>query len=198
MIRCLFRVLFSIMIVIAGIQPGWAQSYNFELRFANHTLGTIAAQRKVNGHSKTISITTRVKSLFSKVNQDILNEYRGDVLMLGMFGQQSGGKNGEAKETKVVRDGNGYKVTVGEVQSTLINTEITDCVAELYFAEPKLMTRIFSETLGKFLLIRPLGKGHYELALPEGKKNIYKYENGALMEVEVSHALGKAFIVRVS
>jgi len=197
MIRCLFRVLFSIIIVIAGIPSVWAQSYNFELRFANQTIGTIAAQRKTSGTAKSITITTRVQSLLSKVNLDILNEYKGDVLMQAKSGRQSG-KNGESRQTTVLREGNDYKVVVDGTRSVLGNTEITDCVAELYFAEPKQINRIFSETLGRFLSIRSLGKGHYELALPEGKKNIYKYENGALVEVEISHQLGKAFIVRVS
>ena len=142
MIRCLFRVLFSIMIVIAGTPSAWAQSYNFELRFANQTIGTIAAQRKMSGPAKSITITTRVQSLFSKVNLDILNEYKSNVLMHAKSGRQSG-KNGESKQTTVLREGDDYKVMVDGSKSVLGNTEITDCVAELYFAEPKQISRIF-------------------------------------------------------
>ncbi len=29
--------------------------------------------------------------------------------------------------------------------------------------------------------------------MPEGKKNIYRYEKGRLVEVEINHQLGKAW-----
>jgi len=96
------------------------------------------------------------------------------------------------------RNGARYMIDLEGEKSTLDNVEIQHSVSDLYFTEPRQVTSIYSETLGKLLSIRPLGNGAYELSLPEGKKNIYRYQKGTLVDVEVNHTLGKAHIVRTS
>nr|WP_295872520.1 DUF6134 family protein [uncultured Chitinophaga sp.] len=193
--KCLFRVLLCVATVAVFYLPAHAQTTTFEVRIANHAVGTIEAQRKVTGSAKSITIKTRIQTLLAKVNSDILNEYDNNVLTLARSTRVAG-KKGEDKETTTRRNGNDYTVLLNGTRSVIDNTEIAHCVADLYFSEPKQVSRIFSEALGKFLPLRALGSGQYELGLPEGKKNIYKYTNGVLTEVEVNHTLGKALFVK--
>lgn len=195
--RSLFRVLLSVITAAVTYLPVLAQTNTFEVRVANHAVGTIEAQRKVSGHAKSIIIRTRIQMMLSKINSDIFNEYSNNVLTLATA-TRIAHKNGEDKRTTTRKDGKDYTVVLNGERSVLNDAEIQHCVADLYFAEPKQVTRIFSETLGKFLPLKYLGNGEYELQLPEGKKNVYKYENGTLVQVEVNHTFGKAVIVKSS
>ncbi|MEC5147361.1 DUF6134 family protein [Chitinophaga sp. 212800010-3] len=193
----LFRVLFNVITVAVLYLPVSAQTNTFEVRIANHAVGTIEANRKLNGDNKSIIIKTRIQVMLSKINSDIVNEYNNNILTVARSSRISG-KTGEDRQTTTRRNGKDYTITMNGEQSVLDNAEIESCVADLYFAEPRHVNRVFSETLGRFLPLKAIGGGMYELILPEGKKNIYKYENGALVLVEVNHTFGKAVFVKVS
>ncbi|MGO4292811.1 DUF6134 family protein [Chitinophaga sp. RAB17] len=193
----LFRVLLTVVTVAVLYLQANAQTNTFEVRIANHAVGTIEANRKTNGPVKSIIIKTRIQVMLSKINSDIANEYSNNVLSSSKSSRISG-KNGEDKNTTTIRNGKEYTIIVNGEKSVINNAEIEECVADLYFAEPKQITRVFSETLGRFLPLKSIGGGMYELILPEGKKNVFKYENGTLVLVEVNHTFGKAFFVKVS
>lgn len=193
----LFRVLLTVITVAVLYLQANAQTNTFEVRIANHSVGTIEANRKTNGPAKSIIIKTRIQMMLAKINSDIINEYSNNVLSNSKSSRISG-KNGEDKNTTTVRNGKEYTITVNGEKSVINNAEIAECVADLYFAEPKQVTRVFSETLGRFLPLKSIGGGMYELLLPEGKKNVFKYENGTLVLVEVNHSFGKAIFVKVS
>ncbi|MGF6844966.1 hypothetical protein QFZ51_000201 [Chitinophaga sp. W3I9] len=192
----LFRILFITFTVAVLFLQVNAQTNTFEVRIANHAVGTIEANRKLTGSAKSIIIKTRIQIMLSKINSDIANEYNNNVLTNAKVSRVSG-KSGEDKQTIIRRNGKEYTIIVNGEKS-VIDTEIEECVADLYFIEPRQLNRVFSETLGRFLPVKPLGGGVYELILPEGKKNIFKYENGILKQVEVNHALGKALFVKIS
>ncbi|SKD07728.1 hypothetical protein SAMN05660461_3783 [Chitinophaga ginsengisegetis] len=192
----LFRLLFITFTVAVLFLQAKAQTNTFEVRIANHAVGTIEANRKLAGNAKSIIIKTRIQIMLSKINSDIANEYSNNVLTTAKVSRVSG-KSGEDKQTTIHRNGKEYTIIVNGAKS-VIDTEIEECVADLYFMEPRQLSRVFSETLGRFLPVKSLGGGVYELILPEGKKNVFKYENGILKQVEVNHTLGKAFFVKIS
>ncbi|RFS23879.1 hypothetical protein DVR12_08290 [Chitinophaga silvatica] len=193
-----FRVFLTIVAIAVGsLQIALAQTNTFEVRVANRAVGTIEANRKQNGPSKSIIIKTRIQVMLSKIYSDIINEYSNNILTVAKSSRISG-KSGEDKRTTTSRNTKDYTVVMNGEKSLLAEAEIVSCVADLYFAEPKQVTRVFSETLGRFLPVKPLGDGLYELSLPEGKKNVYKYENGVLVQVEVNHSFGKAVFVKTS
>lgn len=192
----LFRVLFTIITVAVLYLQAGAQTNTFEVRIANHAVGTIEANRKLAGAAKSIVIKTRIQVMLSKVNSDIVSEYNNNILTNAKVSRVSG-KTGEDKQTIVKRNGKEYTIIVNGAKS-VIDTEIEECVADLYFGEPRQVNRVFSETLGRFLPLKSLGGGVYELILPEGRKNVFRYENGTLMSVEVNHTLGKAMFVKIS
>ncbi|MBO9731642.1 MAG: hypothetical protein J7623_23575 [Chitinophaga sp.] len=192
----IFRVLLTVITVAVVYVQANAQTNTFEVRVGNHAVGTIEANRKTSGAAKSIIIKTRIQVMLSKINSDIVNEYSNNVLTNA---KSSRIKNGDDKKSTItIRNGKEYTITVDGEKSVLNNAEIEECVADLYFTEPRQLTRVFSETLGRFLPLKSLGGGMYELSLPEGKKNVFKYENGTLVLVEVNHSFGKAIFVKVS
>lgn len=195
--KCLYRVLLSIATVAVLFLHTQAQTTTFEVRIANHAVGTVEAHRKTAGADKSIVIKTRIQTMLARVNSDVVNEYSNNVLTMAKSIRVVG-KNGEDKETSTRRNGNDYTIILNGKKSIIGNTAIEHCVGDLYFTEPKQVSRIFSEALGRLLVLKPLGGGQYELVMPDGKANVYKYRNGILVEVEVNHTFGKALFVRTS
>lgn len=197
--RGFIRYCICLVCLLAIARPNLhAQTHNFEVRFGNRTIGNVTAISKTTGTARSISIRSSVDmKLLGKINQDITCEFDNNVLTHARV-MRNTGKESENKTVTTQRDGKNYTVIQNGGKSILNNTEILHSVAELYFVEPRQITKIFSETQGVFLTIHSLGNGEYELDLPEGKKNVYKYDKGLLVQVEVTQAFGKAYIVRIS
>ncbi|KAA2245549.1 hypothetical protein F0L74_06225 [Chitinophaga agrisoli] len=189
--------LFTGMLLIAAKQLT-AQTHTFEIRLGSHAIGTVEARLNINGAARRTEIKSRIETMLKSKITDISCEYSNNILVQARSYSSSGKNADDGKATVTRRDGVHYLVSLEGQQSTLNDGDIQHSVSDLYFSEPKQVTRIYSETLGKFLALKALGNGAYELSLPEGKKNVYRYQKGALVEVEVNHTLGKAFIVRTS
>lgn len=175
-----------------------AQMHTFEIRMGSRVIGAIEARRNVNGTARNTVIKSKIETTLLSKFTDISCQYTNNILVASRVVRSSSGKTGDGKEVITRRNGSRYIIDLEGTKSTLDNVEIQHSVSDLYFTEPRQITSVYSETLGKLLTIRPLGNGAYELNLPEGKKNIYRYQKGTLVEVEVNHMLGKAHIVRIS
>jgi len=174
----------------------YGQSHEYEIRYGNHVIGNVSAHCKATGAAKNISIQSKVDMALTRFNLNISCEFDNSVMVHSKVVRTS--KSGDNKSITTQREGKNYSIIQNGEKSVLNNTEIVHSISELYFTEPRQITRIFSETYGAFLTLKPVGEGLYELSLPEGKKNVYKYVKGVLMQVEVSQAFGKALIVRVT
>jgi hypothetical protein len=192
LIRLCF-ILGSCLVASSQLQ---AQVHTFEIRLGTHPVGTVEARCNINGATKHMEIKSSLETRFVSKFTDISCDYNNNVLVQSRVTRSSGKNSDDAKATITRREGARYLINVEGEQSALNNIEILHSVSDLYFAEPKQINRIYSETLGKFLVLRALGNGEYELTLPDGKKNFYRYQKGTLKEVEVNHTLGKAFIVK--
>jgi hypothetical protein len=191
------KIVVLIGLLIACNSIVHAQTNNYEVRYGNRPIGNITATCKTTGSQKSIAIQSNVDmKLFGKVNLDITAEFDNNVLTHSKVLRKTGKPNDD-KTVTTQKEGKNYTVIQNGDKSMLNNTEILHSVSELYFIEPKQITKIFSETQGVFLVLTSLGNGEYELALPDGKKNVYKYEKGVLTQVEINQAFGKAYIVRI-
>ncbi len=175
-----------------------AQTHSYEIRYGSHVIGNIIAVQKVAGTTRKIAIQSNVDMKpLAKFNLNIDCDYDNNVLVLANA-KRTTGKEGDNKYSITKRDGKNYSINHNGEQSVLNNTDIVHTVSELYFFEPHHITSIFSELQGAFLPLKSLGNGLYELTLPEGKKNVYKYEKGTLVQVEIPQAFGKAVVVKIS
>jgi len=175
-----------------------AQTHTFEIRLGSHAVGTVEARCNVNGNARHMEIKSKLETRFISKFTDIYCDYSNNVLVQSRVTRSSGKNSDDSKNITTQREGNRYLINVEGEKSALNNIEIQHSVSDLYFTEPKQVSRVYSETLGRFLALKATGNGEYELSLPDGKKNYYRYQKGALREVEVNHTLGKAFIVRIS
>lgn len=189
------QVFFTGLLTVAYLRLS-AQVHTFEIRMGSRVIGGIEARCNVNGAARNMLIKSKIETKLLSKFTDISCEYANNILVASKVVRSSTGKPEDGKAVVTKRNGARYLIDLEGEKSSLDNVEIQHSVSDLYFTEPRQITTVYSETLGKLLPIRSLGNGAYELSLPEGKKNIYRYQKGALIEVEVSHAFGKAHIVR--
>lgn len=185
----------ALIALLCGMIPFLAagQSLRYEIRIGNNPVGILSVRQEVKGTVRKILIGSRVQSkLFSRMETDFETEYHNNVLYRARVVRLQG-KPGENKETVTTKTEKGYTVVRKGNQEQINRPQITYTVSDLYFTEPKDVKTVYSEMLGIFLPVRQLPDKRYELSMPEGRKNLYRYEKGRLMEVEANHQLGKAF-----
>ncbi|RPD40641.1 DUF6134 family protein [Chitinophaga barathri] len=184
------------LILLCGIIPFLAaapadgQTSKYEIRYGNNAIGQLNVKQETSGNNRKISIQSRVQSkFFQRMELDILAEYHHDILSRSRVTRLS-----TEQETLTEKTEKGYTVLrKGDKKSVITDPQITFCVSDLYFNEPRDVKRVYSETLGRFLEVKLLPDKRYALLMPEGKKNIYRYDKGRLTEVEINHQLGKAW-----
>ncbi len=172
-----------------------AQVSKYEILYGNNPVGVLEVKQESAAGVRKISIRSRVQSkLFSRMETDIHNEYRHNVLQSAIMKRLSTGN-----ETHTDKAEKGYAVLFKsekekkDKRKQLAEQHISFCVSDLYFTEPRDINKVYSETQGLFLDIRPLPDKTYALVMPDGKRNIYRYQKGRLVEVEINHSLGKAW-----
>jgi len=90
------------------------------------------------------------------------------------------------KETEIYQNEAGkYVVNIDGVSSVTDEKEIVYSVSKLYTDEPVGMTKVFSQSFGRYLTLTKTDDHTYELDSPDGI-NYYTYENGVCKEVKVS------------
>ncbi|WP_346316502.1 DUF6134 family protein [Chitinophaga sp. YIM B06452] len=186
--------LFGILPMLTAFRAD-GQVSKYEIRFGNNAIGLLEVKQEAAGNTRKISIRSRVQSkLFARMETDIHAEYHHNILNAASMKRLSTGQ-----ETITQKTEKGYAVHFKgdkekhDKKTQLTDPQITFCVSDLYFTEPKDVRKVYSETQGRFLDLQPLQDKTYALVMPEGKKNIYRYEKGRLMEVEINHQLGKAW-----
>lgn len=113
--------------------------------------------------------------------------YQSNLLTEAQFHDQL---NGRTKHDARVRwDGSGYRIRINDAQSVIAGRQATYSAASLYYREPMGVIDLFSERYGRFCSLRTVAPHTYELTLPDGKKNLYRYADGVCREVEVQQPL---------
>jgi hypothetical protein len=94
-------------------------------------------------------------------------------------------KDGATEIATILWDGTKYVIKKGE-EAFQFNSQLDFSSIQLYFIEPVGKARVFSERLGQFCNFVKTAEGIYECKLETGVKNIYRYKNGILYELEMS------------
>ncbi|RAJ10596.1 hypothetical protein LX64_00201 [Chitinophaga skermanii] len=192
--RFLFRVFVNVSILLTFALGTFAQLYKYQVTSNNKVIGSVEAHQKGNGSLRHIIIKSRLQlKLIGNVNTDIEAEFKNNHLLSASstrLTNKEEEKNKNKTTTQLV-DKN-YQI-VHDGKKSELKQAIQFVVGDLYFTEPKDIKSVYSETQGQMLDIRALNDGQYELIMPDGKKNVYTYAKGKLIEVEVNHVLGKVY-----
>ena len=94
-------------------------------------------------------------------------------------------KDGITEVVTTAWDGTKYIIKKGAETLQYVH-QIEFSSISLYFNEPINRTRVFSERMGQLTTFVKTGSGTYECKTSNGVTNIYRYQNGKLMEIEMS------------
>lgn len=191
----IYTLLFMFLLPVMAL----AQVFKYDVIFNNKVVGNIKVNQHSTGNTRSLVLESRVKiKLIATINvdTDISADFEDNVLVKAKAVRLSG-KGNDNKETSTKKQDKNYLVVRQGEPATLAEAKIVYCVTDLYISEPKQVKFVYSETLGKLLPVRALGQERYEITMPDGKKNIYRYSGGKLAEAEVNHVIGKAIFRRV-
>lgn len=107
--------------------------------------------------------------------------------------------NDSERESTLIewKEGKYLIIKDGEEPANLDISRPTYSMASLYYEEPGNRTKVFSERFGEYLAIKSIGNAQYELTMPDGRSNIYSYENGRCSKVEVDHMLATLYFKKL-
>jgi len=184
-----------LFIFVTSILFAQSTVYSFDILLDGKPIGVLKAIKNVSGTNvvKNISSNTDAKVLLLSVHieSEIYATSDHDGNLLSSFAYRYSNRGAENIETTVKRiAGNKYTVSKNGVHKTIASENIKYCVPDLYYKEPVGLSSVFSNTHGDFVKLETLSTGKYRLSLPDGKINIFSYQNGKLMRVDVPMAVG--------
>ncbi|MCI2228339.1 hypothetical protein MC378_04100 [Polaribacter sp. MSW13] len=162
----------------------------FDIIHRNKVIGILEAT-KINNNAKTYykSSTT----INTRIIKDIEVNYKYDVTFNTNFLTSSNVSItvNEKLHTKTVTkwNKNSYQVIKNRNKENSIKDTITYSTIQLYFKEPRNISKCFSEQNGKFNSIIAMGNHIYKKVNPKGNQNLYYYENGLLKKADINGGL---------
>ena len=188
----IFILLVLVPLFISFDPAAQTQILHYDVLRNNKVIGAIKAVKRV--HSQVTEFNVE-----SDVNFDMLIDYHIHSVMRAAF-------NGEQlKESSLLRKVNGKEKTNTQIVWQLDKYLIKDKSSTVTFGEkikfttaclmniePLHATKIFSENFKQFIPVKEIKPHTYELQLPDGNRNIYKYENGICVWASVETTLSGA------
>lgn len=145
--------------------------------------GRIIRELKTDTDRKVMIATIHAESDVSVVSDE-------EILTMAMA-YRYGYPSTQDIHANVVRLGSKYEIERNGIISNMDIQKIEHCVVDLYFREPKGITKVFSNMHSVFLPIKKVSEGTYELELPDKEIAVYKYKDGAIDAVETDSPYGK-------
>ncbi|UFH52621.1 DUF6134 family protein [Spirosoma sp. KNUC1025] len=171
-------------------QPSFHPTLLYDVIVNNHTVGVmqVTALPTATGLQYRVDADVRLQLLGERrMITRFTSTYQDKLLTEARFHDQL---NGKTRHDALVRwDGMAYRILVNGAHSELNNRRVTYSTASLYLQEPLGIRELFSERHGQFCPLRPVASHVYEMTLPDGRKNRYRYVEGVCQEVEVQQVL---------
>jgi len=145
----------------------------------------------INMHSKG-----RIKLLWIDREDETIHEvrYRKGKLISSNYKQIT---NGEVKRWTTIKfDGKVYQVDSDKGKSTFTEAP-TYSIASLYYYFPKNLSRIFYEVESNYTPVKFTDPNTLDFKTADGNRNIYKYVNGKLNEMEFHVSITTVYMKRI-
>lgn len=88
-----------------------------------------------------------------------------------------------------------YLLKINDKQEVLHFDVINRNLVTLFFFEPKGIFQVYSDKYNEMVKITPISKGKYKVVLPDNSTNIYHYEKGKCILIEVEGSFFKVKLI---
>ncbi|WP_157638186.1 DUF6134 family protein [Flexithrix dorotheae] len=183
---------FATLFILGGFKylPDENIKLEYDIIKGKNKIGELNATQKRIGDEMIYAIDSKVViSFLFELNIQFKydSKFEKDYLTWSDFSNMTNDK--ERESTEITWEKHRYKVKTDKKESYLSKSQIAYTLSKMYFKEPVGKTMVFSERFAEYLTISEIEAHVYELTLPDGKKNIYTFENGICKEVKVDHTL---------
>ncbi len=182
--------LLASIILFFFIRAGMSQELMYTITWRDDSIGYLKAEREQiqDNEYYNINSDTEFNILFSfSLNYKYENEYRNGRLYSASANNSLNQK--ERDQSSIIWQNDHYLLRVNDKSEKVENQKITFTVSKLFFNEPVGIDTIFSERFGKFLALEKLEQNKYILTKPDGRENIYFYDNGICSKVIVDNPI---------
>jgi hypothetical protein len=159
--------------------------YVYNVSLDGKSIGTYEVNRTDIGESSTFRVETITEAGLIRPMRHkfvMLSAYNGNSLISSDL---KSWVNDELESSTLLQwDGSQYVKQEGETLTEICCEQVNFSSATIFFNEPVNRTKMFYEKYGKELLIEKIGDHTYQVKLPNGGVERYKYENGKVSEVE--------------
>ncbi|HEX6190853.1 MAG TPA: DUF6134 family protein [Chitinophagaceae bacterium] len=96
--------------------------------------------------------------------------------------------NADVKENKSMKlTSRGYEVYKGNITQLLSFAGLRNNMLSLYFAEPLLEPKVYSDSFQQLLDVKKIAERAYKVRLPDGNSCSYYYKNGLCTNIKIDN-----------
>ncbi|QCE43473.1 hypothetical protein E9099_03205 [Psychroserpens sp. NJDZ02] len=162
-------------------------------------IGSLKATKTIKDSKTYYKSST---SINAKIIKEIRVNYKYNVIFDSDLLEQSNVNItvNEKSHAKTITewDDNAYQVVKNGKDEATITNAISYATVQLYFEEPKNITKCYSEQNGNYNTIIAMGNHVYKKVNASNNANLYYYENGLLTKATIDGGLVKFEIIRKS
>jgi hypothetical protein len=191
-----------LFLLLTLTNKSWAQKQEikFQVNFKDNAIGTLLAVQETSGTKSTKDLKTltdtKVLMMAVHVESEVNVIHQDGVLQKGVAYRHANRGAEDVHATVIMKGDKNYQIERnGKTEKMIAN--ISFCVVDLFFREPKGISKIFSNMYTKVLTLKEISPGTYMLMTPDNKNSYYTYQNGKLMVVETDTPLGKVVSRRI-
>ncbi|CAM1345581.1 DUF6134 family protein [Tenacibaculum amylolyticum] len=159
------------------------QTYEYDVLVFGKKIGTVIAQRTVEGDEVTYTSNSKSEvSFFGK--KTILTKmktiYKNDILNYSFYEVK---KNGKIKEKSVINSKNGNYIIDTDGKTTVHDAPVKLSTIMLTYYKPKNGDKVFEEVGGYYKEIKQVNANTFDLISPESRhKDSYIYNEVGVLE----------------
>jgi hypothetical protein len=173
----------------------------FEVSFKGKKIGVVKAIEEKTGTKSIKNLKTEMDTKILVVSVHVESEVKvvkeNGILVEGTaYRHANRGAEDVHAHVKKIASKTYQRERNGQI-SKIEKEDITMCMVDLYFKEPKGVTSVFSNMYAEKLELKAMGAGKYQLITPDKKNSYYTYQNGKLITVEADTPVGKVLSKRV-
>ncbi len=181
------------------IQTFASESISFDMMLMGSKIGDLKITRTMTEEgleTYTLSSTAKAKILWIQKSQktEYSVVYKNGVLISSDHSYIE--NSGNNTNCKIRYNNHAYDIQKNG-KKYVLTTIPSWSVLKLYFNEPKNIQQVFYEVDASTSIIKNSEPNVYEFKTADGNKNVYRYKNGKLMQVDVHVSPVLVKIVRI-
>lgn len=188
--------------LLLWVVPCWSQKSEtrFSIFLKDKVIGELIATEERKGTEIIHDILSKTDAkvmVFTVHVESDMKIKKGNGVMVEGTAYRLASRGAADVHANTVRLGpNQYQSVRNGEKKTFTQEDITFCVADLFFKEPKGLSQLYSNMYAQMLKLKSLGGGRYEVQTPDGKNTVYTYVNGKLMQMDSTTPVGAVITKR--